>query len=252
MNTMVRGGTPFSGFDIGILLLDTTIPRPPGDVGHAATYPFPVLFEIVPGADPRRVVDEGARGLLDAFIAAAHRLVDRGVCALATSCGFLAIYQRELAAAVPVPVATSSLLQIPLVLGMLRPDERVGVITIDATALDDRHFRGAGVRDEDRSRLTVVGLERTAHLYPALVQGRQTLDLGAARAEVVAAARDLVTRDPTIGAFVFECTNLPPYAAAVQATTGRPVFDAVTLVTWLHDAVCRPWYSCRPQDGGVG
>lgn len=244
MSSVLRGGAPFYGSDVGILLLDSTAPRPPGDVAHVATYPFPVLFEVVSGAEPQQVVEEGGDGLLEAFVAAAHRLVVCGVRAVATCCGFLAIYQRELAASVPVPVATSSLQQIPLVLAMLRPEERIGVITINAATLDQRHFRGAGVRDDDYERLTIIGLERTTHLYPALVQGKQTLDLAGARAEVVAAAQGLTKADPAIGAFVLECTNLPPYAAAVQEATGRPVFDAVTLISWLHDAVHRPRYGC--------
>lgn len=251
MRTVLRGGAPYYGVDVGILLLDSTAPRPPGDVGHAATYAFPVLFEVVPGAVPQRVVEHDADGLLDAFIAAAHRLAGRGVRAVATCCGLLAIYQRELAAAIPVPVATSSLLQIPLVLAMLRPDERIGVITINAASLDDRHFRAVGVHDEDRARLVIAGLERTTHLYPALVHGGQTLDVAGARAEVTAVARALVAADPGIGAFVFECTNLPPYAASVQAATGRPVFDAVTLIGWLRDAVRRPSYDRQCTGDGA-
>lgn len=252
MTTVIRGGAPHYGVDIGILLLDSTAPRPPGDVGHAATYAFPVLFEVVQGAAPHCVVEQSADGLLDAFIAAAHRLAGRGVRAVATCCGLLAIYQRELAAAIPLPVATSSLLQIPLVLTMLRPDERIGVVTINAASLSDRHYHGVGIRDEERARLVVAGLERTTHLYPTLVHGGQTLDVAGARAEVVAVAKDLVAADPGIGAFVFECTNLPPYAAAVQAATGRPVFDAVTLIGWLRDAVRRPAYGYSPVAEGAG
>jgi hypothetical protein len=34
---------------------------------------------------------------------------------------------------------------------------------------------------------------------------------------------------PEIGLWLFECANMPPYAAAVTRATGLPVYDALTL-----------------------
>jgi hypothetical protein len=245
MAPVLRGGFPSYGVDIGILLLDATFPRPVGDVAHAATYPFPVLYEVVDGASPRQVVERAASGLLAPFVAATERLVARGVRGVATCCGFLAIYQRELAAAVTVPVATSSLLQIPQVLRLLGPRGRLGVVTINGATLDERHFAGVGITAEERERLTIIGLERTDHLYPVIIGGGCELDVARAEAEMVRVAEEAVAADPEIAVFVFECTNLPPYAAAVRRATERTVFDAVTLITWLHDAVQPPVYSRR-------
>jgi hypothetical protein len=87
------------GLHLGILMLDTVFPRPPGDVGHAATWPVPVHFRIVRGATSRRVVQRPDELLLEAFIDAARELEATGVRAITTSCGFLALYQRELASA---------------------------------------------------------------------------------------------------------------------------------------------------------
>src|SRR3981081_3296993 len=97
----VATGSRFSGrhiygVDIGILLLDVTFPRIVGDVGNALSYPFPVLFDGVHGATGHRVIEGAGAGLLDDFALAADRLVSQGVRGVVTSCGFLAIYQREL------------------------------------------------------------------------------------------------------------------------------------------------------------
>src|SRR5919201_2821438 len=118
----VRGGFNQYGFTIGILMLDTRFPRIPGDMGHAATFDFPVRYHRVTGAEPHRVVRGGAAGLLEAFVAGARELEREGIGAITTNCGFLSTFQRELAAAVSVPVFTSSLLLVPLVHRMLRPD----------------------------------------------------------------------------------------------------------------------------------
>ena len=42
---------------------------------------------------------------------------------------------------------------------------------------------------------------------------------------------------PEIGAIVLECTNMPPYAADVQAATGLPVFDITGLIRMVHAAL---------------
>src|ERR671938_218888 len=117
----VRGGFNQFGFTVGILMLDTRFPRIPGDMGNATTFPFPVRYHRVQGASPDLVVRRGAEGLLPNFVEGARALEREGVGAITTNCGFLVKYQRELAAAVPVPVFTSALLLIPLVHRMLPP-----------------------------------------------------------------------------------------------------------------------------------
>ena len=109
------GGKTFYGATVGILMLETRFPRIPGDIGNGETWPFPVLYKVVKDASPNRVVAERARGLLPAFLAAAKELVDLGAEGITTSCGFLSLFQAELAGHVGVPVATSSLMQVPFV-----------------------------------------------------------------------------------------------------------------------------------------
>ena len=153
----VRGGFNQYGFTVGILILDTRFPRIPGDVGNAATFPFPVRYHRVSGADPDLVVRRGAEGLLPAFVQGARALEGEGVGAITTSCGFLAKYQQELAAAVRVPVFTSSLLMVPLVHRLLPAGRRVGIMTVNAAALGPEHLRGAGIT-HPLDRLTEIRL----------------------------------------------------------------------------------------------
>src|SRR5438874_12342006 len=96
----VAGGFNQYGFTVGILMLDTRFPRIPGDMGNATTFPFPVRYHRVAGADPDLVVRRGAEGLLPAFVEGARALEREGVGAVATHCGLLVEFQRELAAAV--------------------------------------------------------------------------------------------------------------------------------------------------------
>jgi hypothetical protein len=97
------GGKSLYGARVGILMLETRFPRIPGDMGNAGTWPFPVLYKVVPGASPHRVVCNKAAGLLDKFLDAAEELVRLGADGITTTCGFLSLYQRQIAAHVAVP-----------------------------------------------------------------------------------------------------------------------------------------------------
>jgi Asp/Glu/hydantoin racemase len=228
----VRGGANQYGFTVGILMLDTQFPRVVGDMGNARTFPFPVRYHRVTGASPDLVVRRGAAGLLDAFVDGARALEREGAGAITTNCGFLVKFQREMAAAVRVPVFTSSLLLVPLVHRMLPAGRRVGLLTVNAATLTAEHLAGAGItRDVP---LAVAGLETEKEFTRVLLGDELELDVDLAREEHVRVARRLVAEHPDVGAIVLECTNMPPYSADIQRATGLPVFDIVSLVTLVH------------------
>jgi Asp/Glu/hydantoin racemase len=241
MNAVVRGGKAIYGAPLGILMLEARFPRIAGDMGNALTWPFPVLYRVVRGATPERVVLHGAAGLLPAFLEAAAELVSFGAEAITTNCGFLSLFQAELAAHVGVPVATSALLQVPWVQAALPTGRRVGVITVAAGSLTAAHLAAAGVAADT----PVVGTEDGVEFFRVLILGeKQDMDVDLAARDVLSAGRTLMSRHPEVGAIVLECTNMPPYAAALRAALGVPVFDVYSLVTWLHAGI-------RPRDFGV-
>ena len=206
---------------LGILMLQTRFPRPPGDIGHPASFDFPVRCSVVQGASPQRVVRDADPALLQPFIDAARALVEEGAAAIATSCGFLARWQRELQSALPVPVWTSSLLQ----LAELQP-LRCGVITIDAASLDPALLQAVGADPAT----PVEGIRPGCALHRTLLQDLPRLDADDAQAQVLAAGERLLARRPDLQVLVLECTNLPPYAAALHRATGLPVHDVRTLL----------------------
>jgi Asp/Glu/hydantoin racemase len=231
MSTIAKGGKAIYGAPLGILMLQARFPRIPGDMGNAGTWPFPVLYRVVTGASPERVVLNGAAGLLPDFLDAAADLVAQGAEAITTNCGFLSLFQKELAEHTGVPVATSSLLQVPWVQAMLPPGKRVGIVTVSAGSLTPRHLEAAGVPLDT----PVVGTEDGQEFFRVLILAeKEDMDVGLARADVVGAARTLVARHPDVGAIVLECTNMPPYAADVRDAVGLPVFDIYSMITWFH------------------
>ena len=218
---------------LGILMLETRFPRPVGDIGNPASFDFPVRYKVVRGASPERVVRERAAGLLQPFVDAAHELIAEGCDAITTSCGFLVLFQKDLAAALPVPVLTSSLLQLPAIESSLAPGKRAGVLTIDSNSLTQEHLIAAGARADTPVEGTESGVE-----FSRRILGNETvLDLALVHQDIVAAAMRLTKRHPEIGAVVFECTNMPPYAEAVRVATGLPVFDVLTAVSAWRETI---------------
>lgn len=229
-----HGGKTVYGASVGILVLDTRFPRVPGDIGNAATWPFPVLYKVVRGATGHRVTTaqagDASRGLLDAFLAAGGELVREGADGITTTCGFLAIYQRELAAHCGVPVAASSLMQIPLVERLLPPGKRVGVVTFSASRLGPEHLTAAGAAADT----PVVGIERGREFWRVMEEDEHTLDIAAARADILEAGEELVARHPEVGAVVLECTNMVPFARALRQRLQMPVYSIYSFVTWFQ------------------
>lgn len=227
--TIAYGGSTNQGQPIGILMLDTKFPRVPGDVGNAFTFDFPVRFHTVVGANPTRVVKEADPTLLQPFIEGAQALESAGCGAITTSCGFLVMFQKEMAAAVHIPVLSSSLLQVPFLSAMLGPKLQVGILTARASSLTPKHFAGAGM---ENCRFAIQGMEGSPEFTNTFIEGQQRIDLAKAEEEMIQAAQKLVKANPDIGALVFECTNMPPFAHAVQQAVKLPVFDIVTLIRY--------------------
>src|SRR5436305_389952 len=194
LSRVAHGGKALYGARVGILMLETRFPRIPGDMGNGLTWPFPVLYKVVPGATPDRVVRHKSAGLHNAFLDAAAELTRLGADGITTTCGFLSLFQRELAAHVAVPVATSSLMQIPLAERLLPPGKRVGVLTVSAPSLTAEHFIAAGADPET----PVVGTEGGREFTRVMLDEKHSLDAAAAEQDIIAAGAALIAQHDNI------------------------------------------------------
>ena len=212
---------------LGILMLDTRFPRIVGDIGNAASFDFPVIFRRMEGigsADAVTTHPDRPR-VLAALKANAEALAAEGAVGLSTSCGFLALYQDDLAALSPVPVATSALLHIKALKG-----RRVGVITASARNLTPAHFAAVGAPEDT----PFVGLPEDSSFASTFLKNGLTLDRARVEEEAVAAGRALVARHLGLDTVVLECTNLPPYKPALERALGLPVFDVLDLLRGFY------------------
>lgn len=228
-----RGGKTVYGATVGILMLETRFPRIPGDMGNALTWPFPVQYRVVRGATPDLVVRGDARELLDIFVEAGRDLIASGCDGITTNCGFLALIQEPLREALGVPVATSALMQVPMVQAMLPPGKRVGVLTINRRSLTGAHLAAAGVPPD----APIVGTEGGCAFTEQILDDHPELDVPACERDMLDAADRLIAEAPDLGAIVLECTNMVPYAASIRRRTGLPVYSIYSHILWFQQGL---------------
>jgi len=221
------------GASIGILMLETRFPRLPGDLGFAGTWDFPVHYRVVSGATASKAITEDPVQLLQPFIDTARELVAIGVDGITTSCGFLSPLQKQLSSAVGVPVAASSLMQVAWIDQLLPEGKRAGILTIDSSNLTSRHLHAAGAALDT----PVAGTQKGQAFTRAILGDASAMDVDLCREDNIRAARELVVQHPEVAAIVLECTNMVPYAADIQASTGRPVYSIYNLITWFQSGL---------------
>jgi aspartate/glutamate racemase len=241
---LIKGGYPFYGEAIGIMLNSTTYPLIPGNVGNASTYSFPVRMVSTPDLPTDWYCDSrGAdKERLDKVIETAKKLEAEGVRAITTGCGFYAIFQKEVAEAVKVPFFSSPLLMVPIVHRMLGEKGRIGIITAGAQNLGAKHFDGVGI-DPKKIPLGIVGMEEYDEFRQVIIEeSKKEADIKRIETEVLDAAKKLLQKYSDIEAIVFECSDLPPFSKNVQDLTGLPVFDFITMINWVYTTVVQRKY----------
>lgn len=246
-NEIVYGGKNFYGAAVGILMLETRFPRVHGDIGNGSTWPFPVMLRSVHGASLDQVVNKRADGLLDTFVKAGFELIAQGADGITTSCGFMSLFQQELADQLPVPVASSSLMQVSLVNRMLGGGKRAGVITIKKQSLSEDHLRSVGVPLDT----PIMGTEHGVEFTRAVLGDEERLNTRLATKDLVKTGLMLKENHPDVGAIILECTNMAPYAAAIRQATGLPVYSIYSFVQWFQAGLLPRRFDCQVMDPGT-
>lgn len=217
---------------LGLLMLQTRFPRPLGDIGNPATFPYRTITHVLPEVGPAEVVTPDAlpQSTVDQVRELAGSLEAEGADLIATSCGFLSPLQEVLSEAVSVPVVASALRVMPHLRTIYGRSAPIGILTFDSRQLAPRHI-------PDQGPYAVEGLEHGRELHRVIGDDETELRLGLARDDAVEAARRLLDRVPDCRAIVLECTNLPPYRCAIREATGLPIYDIRQLIRWHLDAL---------------
>ncbi|MBR1865723.1 MAG: aspartate/glutamate racemase family protein [Lachnospiraceae bacterium] len=241
VSVKMKKGQNIAGYPVGIVYIDDVYyPMLPGNIVNGYTFDFPVRLKAVEGLDCPNLFDV-ADGVYEKVLTACQKLEQEGVRAISGACGFFGNFQAQIADEMNIPVALSSLVQLPWIDTLLKKDQRIGVLTAQKDSFTDRLLDSCGVDDRLKRRLIVKDLGHEPE-FSCIIEGRGEFDNGIVCKEVVTKALEITKEAPDTGAILLECSDMPPYAYAVQNATGLPVFDFTTLIRWLHSAVTQTPY----------
>ncbi len=232
---------PLAGFKLGIVVLRTRHPLLPGNVQNATSFPFPVIYEIVDVPFPHLMT--GDSNCDEPIKQAVLNLEQQGVKMIVGACGSFANWQTRVTAYASVPAYMSIMSQLPFVLTGLPSSQKLGVIFADAAAFTHRVREECRISDADAERLVILHGGEISGFDAFLQKGDEASGHELEQAFVqylLATAR----QHPEIGAWLFQCSDLPPYSVAAQRATNLPVFDMTTLINHLFLTVAQA--ACNP------
>lgn len=233
-------GRRVAGVSVGVIQFPANVPMPPGDIGNASTFNFPLLYEPI-DVDPFDVVTTTpTEKVADIIAAAGKKLEMQGCRSIIGNCGFFGNYQSKVARKLNVPFYSSSLMQVPMILGSLGPEQKVGILTAAGSTLTSAPaLNECGITDS--SRVVIYGADDGAELQRIMTE-KGRYNLKRFELELVALAKKMVNEHPDIGTILLECTEMSPHAFAVQDAVRLPVWDFTTMVNWIHlGAVRQPF-----------
>ena len=174
-------------------------------------------------------------------IQAAKKLEMMGCRAVMGNCGFFGNYQPMVAAELSVPFFGSSLLQIPMLLPTIGPNQKVGVLTADSKLKDAPALEYCGVTD--RSRVVVYGVENEPEVSGNHLAVTGKLNLARFEQDLVNVLTRMMDENPDVGVVVLECTEFEVHAKKLQEVARRPMWGFTTLAYWIHEGLIRKAYS---------
>ncbi len=236
MKVTARGRQLSYGEAIGILLIENYAPFIPGDTANATSYRYPVRFQPVMGLSVEKLFSHDTSSLAE-LERCALALQEAGVRAITGDCGFLALFQKELRETVKVPLFLSSLLQLNFIFPILAEKAEVIIITANSPSLTDSLLEELSVQKKYIERCRIIGLEDCEAFTVPVFEERGVYDTDRVEHCVVTKAIEMKEQYPESKAILLECSLLPPFAKAVGEATGLPVFDYITMIDYVHDAV---------------
>lgn len=230
----LNGGYPTYGADMGVLMLDCRFPRPKGDIGNAASFPYPVCYEIIERVEASGLTTTNEQSSVEQMLHHAQALEQRGVRAMLTSCGLLITHQEKLARRLSVPVVSSCLTLLPFVRSIINPEKRIAVIVSALSGGVQQLLAQA-----EGQNVMPISMESSPEFMRGIMSMRPPyeLDPDKLEAETVEICRRALEEYGNIGAILVECTNIAPYSAALRREFRIPVFDIIQVAELLHTAV---------------
>lgn len=223
---------------LGIVRLDYDYPPALGDVDCPESFGYDVVYRVVPGLTfPMAQSGELTPEVEERFIEAIEWLdKTKDVTGISGDCGFMMYWQALARRHTKKPVFMSSLAQLPAVTCGYSKYEQIAILTANSVSLEPMKplIKDECGVDPWEERYHIYGVEHVPGCE-AIAKGEK-VDVKKVTPLIVALCKKAIAEHSEIRAFLFECTELPPYADAVRFATGLPVWDAITACDFFISA----------------
>ncbi len=225
-------GKYIDGYDVGVLVMKSWVPKPPGHISCAGNYAFPIYYYPVENTN-NETVHGGSREIIPQLLSSAKELRNFGCRSLVTSCGYFGHFQRVIADEGIMPTYLSAVCMVPFIFRLMGKKKTLILVCYNKEKLTGGLFESCGVSKEMMERINVYDVIGEPELGK-IITDCGSYDIEKGKKEVVSITQRAVSEHGDAGAILLECTDLPPYAAAIQAATNLPVFDATSMVKFVQ------------------
>lgn len=232
----IKQKQPLDEVRLGVVRLDYEYPAALGDVAHPDSFDYAVCYRVVPGltfevcqAYNTKVTPE----IKDEVDKAIDFLIEQKVHGITGDCGFMMWFQAQARQRAKtnnskIPVFMSALVQLPCITCGYSLGDEIIILTANGENLKP-------MKDLIRFECGVVPWDVKYHIvdtgnvpgFEAVALGKK-VDKQLAEKGIVDLCEQSLKQHPNVRAFLFECTQLPPFSDAVREATGLPVYDAIT------------------------
>eukprot|EP00928_Gymnodinium_smaydae_P007338 TRINITY_DN1264_c1_g2_i1.p1 TRINITY_DN1264_c1_g2~~TRINITY_DN1264_c1_g2_i1.p1 ORF type:complete len:765 (+),score=99.06 TRINITY_DN1264_c1_g2_i1:65-2359(+) len=214
---------------LGVIRLDYNYPPAAGDTDSPASFGYDVFYRVVPGltferAQAGKFSEEVERNFAEGI----KFLEQRGVNAITGDCGFMMAFQVLARKIASKPVFMSSMVQCPVIAAAFDPRDHILILTANGQSLKPQKevlLSSCGF-NVDSDRFKIVGCQDVLG-FDAVAKGEK-VPVELVQPGIVKKTMAALQKWPEIKGILLECTELPPYADALRATTGLPVWDCIT------------------------
>jgi len=214
---------------LGVVRLDYNYPPAEGDTDCPASFGYDVFYRAVPGL----TFEVAQAGTFDEsterrFAEAIKYLEQRGCSAITGDCGFMMAFQVTARKIASKPIFMSSMVQCPVIAAAFEPQDKLLILTANGESLKPQkqvlmHSCGFNVSED---RFIIKGCQDVPG-FDAVAKG-EAVPLDVVQPGILKLVLGFIKDHPTIKGILLECTELPPYADALRAATGKPVWDCIT------------------------
>jgi len=229
-----------------------------GDIDHWKSFGYQVHYHVVKGLTFKlcqhwQTCRDHFPGVQRKIYEAVDFLArERKVVAITGDCGFMLYMQSRIREYTPLPVLMSSLVQLSMIKCIYKKDACIAVMTANGKSIEGLLDIIAAETSLNHKRTkrhsNIIGCKTAAQdkelkrvEWPSLIPiccedipGFEAValgdkvDYGKVAPGMVQKMKDAVALNPRIKCVLMECTELSQFSDDIRATTGLPVYDAVT------------------------